>query len=303
MQAFDLWGWLFVENDMRFGFLVMVGFLTMCGACANGQTQMNTAVFVGAYTWEHDDKRFGGFSGVEMSGPGEQFVALSDWGHLVHGELQRDQGRITDVVIQSWQDLVRHDGKRLDSEGLAQAADGTVIVSIEGLNSVARLGILGGATILPQEATFDDFSENGGLESLAIDAQGRIYTLPESTSFHAKEFPVWRFDDKNWTQFGTITRDSGFLPVGADFGPDGKFYLLERQFVGLAYRTRIRRFTLDADAFHNAETILVTPFGSYGNLEGLSVWRDDTGHIRLTMLSDDNYSDHFPTEWVEYRLP
>ena len=38
-------------------------------------------------------------------------------------------------------------------------------------------------------------------------------------------------------------------------------------------------------------------------LEGISVWRDAQGYIRLTMIPDDNFYFFLGTDIVEYRLP
>ena len=94
----------------------------------------------------------------------------------------------------------------------------------------------------------------------------------------------------------------GFESSGADFGPDGRLYLLEREFTGFAFRSRVRRFTLSNDSVTQEETLLETPHHTHGNLEGLSVWRDAGGALRLTMISDDNFKSFLRSEFVEYRL-
>ena len=42
--------------------------------------------------------------------------------------------------------------------------------------------------------------------------------------------------------------------------------------------------------------------GEHDNLEGIAVWRDRNGDIRITMISDDNYRAFQRTEFVEYRV-
>ena len=42
--------------------------------------------------------------------------------------------------------------------------------------------------------------------------------------------------------------------------------------------------------------------GRHQNLEGLSVWRDEGGILRLTMISDDGFKSFWSTRFVEYRL-
>jgi hypothetical protein len=46
--------------------------------------------------------------------------------------------------------------------------------------------------------------------------------------------------------------------------------------------------------------LLRSAAGTHDNLEGLAVWRDVGGHIRLTMISDDNFRFFQKTEFVEY---
>ena len=120
----------------------------------------------------------------------------------------------------------------------------------------------------------------------------------------AKPFPVYRFRNGVWDQPFILPRRGYFLAVAADIGPDGRFYLLERQFFGLlGFGSRVRRFTMSPDGLSKEETLLQTTPGQHDNLEGLSVWRDASGTLRLTMISDDNFLFLQRTEIVEYRVP
>ncbi len=131
---------------------------------------------------------------------------------------------------------------------------------------------------------------NSSLEALAIDGNGWLYTLPERSGAEDAPFPVWRFRNGKWDQPFDLPRRGAFLPVGADFGPDGKIYMLERRFSGiLGFASRVRRLTLGPDGVIDEQTVLESPTGRHDNLEGLAVWRDQAGAIRLTMISDDNF--------------
>jgi hypothetical protein len=59
---------------------------------------------------------------------------------------------------------------------------------------------------------------------------------------------------------------------------------------------------LSGGEFTEIETVLQTRLGDHGNLEGLAVWRDTDGLLRLTMVSDDNFLSFLPGEIVEYVL-
>jgi len=100
-----------------------------------------------------------------------------------------------------------------------------------------------------------------------------------------------------------LPRIGVFRPVAADFGPDGRFYLLERRFHGPGgFSSRLRRFDLGPKGFSSGQVLLQTKAGRHDNLEGLSIWRGPDG-LRATMISDDNFLFMQVTEIVEYRLP
>lgn len=263
------------------------------------------------FRWTMDDPRFGGFSGLELGPDGRDLVALSDRGAWLRGRIARDAaGRITAIAPDGPVTLLRGKGEaplnadRRDSEGLAIAPDGTVYVSLEGPARVLRYARLGGpAENLPDAPAFPKMQTNSSLEALAIGPDGALYTLPERSGGETRPFPVYRFRAGHWDSPFSVSRSEGFLPVGADFGPDGRFYLLERKFAGLAgFATRIRRFRIAGDRIDTGETLLQTPLGLHDNLEGIALWRDAQGLV-ATLIADDNFSFLFSTRLVEYRLP
>jgi hypothetical protein len=267
--------------------------------------------FLDAFTWRKNDPRFGGFSGLELSQDGSRYVALSDRGAFTQGSIRRDaEGRIAAVSADPVKLL--KDGSNIpltddfsDSEGLALAPDGSFYVSFEGAARVSHyLKLDGPGEDLPISPSFPKLQPNSSLESLAIGPDGALYSMPERTGNADNPFPVYRFKGGKWDEKLSIPRRGGFLPVGSDFGPDGRFYLLERDFRGLAgFASRLRRFDVTPGAMTNEVTLLETPLGLYDNLEGLSIWRDVAGHIMATMVSDDNFTFFLRTQLVEYRLP
>lgn len=268
------------------------------------------AEHVGTYVWSMDKRDFGGFSGIEMSDDGLEFTALSDRATLRWGQIQRDdQGRITELVPQGHARLKDSTGAKLmpgtkgDSEGLAIGTDGTIWISFEGITRVARYDRADStAVILPRPDAFKQMQRNSSLEALAITPDGTLLTLPERSGNISRPFPVWRFRDGVWDQPFEIPRTGDWLAVGADIGPDGRFYLLERDFMGLlGFRSRVRRFDLSEQGLTNEQTLLTTRPLQYDNLEGIAVWREGTD-IRLTLISDDNFSRLQRTQLVEYRI-
>ena len=254
------------------------------------------------------DENFGGFSGLELSQDGSSLIAISDRGFVMQASIERDGDHISQIKISKIAPVLQINGNpvtpaNFDAEGLATAADGTSYISFEGFHRVRQYpDILGPAQNLPAHSDFASQQTNSSLEVLAIDAQNRLYTAPERSGKLERPFPLWRFEDGAWQRFGTIPRLGEYLLVGADIGPDGKFYLLERGFRGITFSARIRRFSIGARGLIAGETLLVTDYGTHDNLEGLSIWQDSAGAIRATMISDDNFRFFQTTELGEYVL-
>ncbi|MCA0921254.1 esterase-like activity of phytase family protein [Pseudooceanicola nanhaiensis] len=253
----------------------------------------------------------GGFSGLEVTAGGTLFVAISDRGYMFTGRLDRDSdGRLTAARALTMDPLLDPEGapltrKNFDAEGLAMTPEGKIAVSFEQLPRVWIYDAPGSTPIsLTKRGDFPPLPYNGALESVAVDAEGRVFTLPEDHLTDTGRIPVWSLRNGRWEEVATLPfLNDGFLPAEAAIGPDGKFYLLERGFSRLSFRTRVRRFDLALPGDHGAETLLETAPGAHDNLEGLSVWRDGEGRLRLTMVADDNYLWVQRSEVVEYLLP
>lgn len=285
--------------------------LTLALAALTGAAAaQGSAEYLGSLRWSYPDPAFGGFSGIEVDADGLAFTALSDRATLWQGRITRDaQGNMIAAEALSFAPLHDSKGKLLhgasaDSEGLALAPDGSLFISFEGVARVANYaGAATAAQPMPRAAAFKAMQSNASLEALAIAADGTLYTLPERSGAIDAAFAVYRFRNGTWDQPFSISRDGSWLPVGADFGPDGRFYLLERDFWGiLGFLTRVRRFDLTPEGFTGSEVLVQTTAGVHDNLEGISVWRDAEGALRLTLISDDNFRFFQRNELVEYRV-
>lgn len=293
---------------MRFGPALAI-IAVLCLACTPPGAGQMQARFLGSFTWDMDQPWFGGFSGLELSADGTAMTVLGDRSTLLRARLIRDGDRITAIEPGPARHLKSSSGARLsgaivDSEGLAVAPDGTIFISFEGVHRVARYDRPDArAKVLTRPALFRGLRRNKSLEALAIDDQGRLYTLPEGGRDAAGQIPVFRRDGERWAVAFSLPPRGGFLPVGADFGPDGRLYLLERDFSLFGFRSRLRRWQITAAGPANEQTLLETTTGTHDNLEGVSIWRDGQGRLRATMISDDNFLPLQRTELVEYALP
>lgn len=257
--------------------------------------------------WRNGWTRFGGFSALWVSEDGERFTTISDRGGFVEGRFERKGGEIEDPVMERRGRLRGVDGTRLeggdvDAEGMAVDAQGRTYVSFEGFHRVRRYDDLQGpASDVRSHRDFRRLQSNSGIETLAMDRQGILYAIPERSGALERPFPVYRLIGGRWDKSWTIPRVPPFVPVDADFGPDGRFYLLERDFKWLGgFATRLRRFDVTPDGFVNGTTLLETSFGQLDNMEGIAAWQDAAGRTRLTMISDDNFFPLQQTIFVEY---
>lgn len=242
-----------------------------------------------------------------MSDDGMSATALGDRAGLVFLDFERRGGRISAVRYRGARGI---DVVRADSEGLAIAPDGTVHVTLEGHPRLLRWAP-GQAypTTLPLPRAFRGLDGNSGLEALALSDDGALWTLPEVADWSG-EYGLWRGIDGEWRRVAGIPGGGlvpllGYRAVGLDFDDRGRLYLLERRVsLKIGFQSRIRRLTLDGDhGIAGIETLIETEPRRHDNLEGISVWRDDTGRLRLTLVSDDNYRSYQRTEFVEYAVP
>ena len=261
-------------------------------------------------TWRAEDERFGGFSGFDIAADGVSFLAISDRGAWARGRLERDgDGRLSGARLEEMGPLLGTDGTPLDgnnvdAEGLAVDGRGRAFVSFEAFHRVRRYDdIAGPARAVPSDPSFARLSYNSGLETLAVDAGDRLYTIPERSGALYRPFPVLRLDGLSWTRVGGVPRRGDFLVTDADFGPDGRLYVLERDFRWLGgFATRIRSFALGPGDLTDEVELFRAPFGTLDNMEGIDVGTAADGGIRVTLLSDDNFFPLQRTDFVEFRL-
>lgn len=288
---------------------LLTGAAALAGVVPGGAAAQPVATYLGTFVWTGDTDGFGGLSAIEVTPDGMGFVVLSDRALITDGRFVREGGRINGAIVgieaAAFRALTNGAGEplkgpRADSEGLAVAPDGTRYISFEGPDPRVRTetGPEGVPAALPRNPDFAQYPGNSSLEALAIGPDGALYVIPERSGRFTRPFPVYRLRNGVWDVAFDIPRTEAFLVSGADIGPDGLLYVLERDFTGLGFRSRVRRFALDGSG---GQTIFETGSLVHDNLEGISVWHDGTS-IRLTMVSDDNFRFFQSTQIVEYRV-
>lgn len=291
---------------MRLYLVALIGAASMASA---------EAEYLGSYRWERPEERHGGYSGIEVLDQGRRFLVIGDNGQLVQGRFERDGDAIVAMPAPYIGGLQSPTGAFVgtipkrgeivgsDSEDISLAPNGDLIVAFESDTRVWRYSDPEGpARALPRHGDFAKMPLNGALESVAVDENGILYAIPETAEGRG-DFPVYVFRRGAWSIPFSLPRDGAFKPTAADFGPDGRLYVLERLLrLPFGFASRVRSFEVANGELSDPVTHLRSAFGAHDNLEGLSVWLDEEGAIRLTMISDDNYNVFQITEVVEYRL-
>ena len=191
------------------------------------------AVWLQSYHWTNDHPAFGGLSGIEVLDNGTRLIAISDRNAIVTARIKRDQGQITQISDFALHEIIETDDQ-LDSEGIAVGAGGAVYVSYEGVHGIRQFDVdLQTSYGLSFHPEFSTLQNNSSLEALAVDQNNALYTNPERSGRADRPFPVYRLENEIWDQPFEIPRRGAFLIVGADIGPDNRFYILERDFTGI----------------------------------------------------------------------
>jgi hypothetical protein len=291
---------------MRFLFLAILALATWTpvSGAIGPRLQLDAKV-----TWREPGETFGGFSGLVIVDGGNGLVTISDRGTWARASIERKDGSIV-AVRQTDRGPLRQisggpvSGGDVDAEGLTIDPRGRVWVSFEHFHRVRSYGRIDGpAAGVPGHPDFTRrLQDNSGLEALASDDQGTIYAIPERSGRPIRPFKVYRLRSGEWDVPFAVRRDGPFLVSDAAIGPDGDLYVLERDFSWVGFRSRVRRFSIAPEGLRDEVTLLTTGYNALDNMEGISVWRDPEGQIRVTLISDDNFFPLQKTMLAEYVL-
>ena len=248
---------------------------------------------IGAWKLSGDHRAFGGFSGLVVRDG--RLMASSDAGWWLDARIWRDGDELTlrNVRMARMQgaDGRTYTKEEGDAEGLALTATG-LAVSFERDHRVMWLGADGrmGRTI--KSAGFARQRENRGIEALVPLADG-LLGIGEET--WAAEGPVFRVSATGGVAERRLPRIGMHAIVGGDLGPDGRLYLVLRDYIPLlGASVRLMRYALDDQGWPIADSAeLLAAFGrtsGIDNMEAVSVERGADGALLLWLISDDNFN-------------
>jgi hypothetical protein len=253
--------------------------------------ELNGLRLRGAVELTANHAAFGGISGLLIDGA--ILRAVTDHAWLLQSRLVDDEKGLHPVGGELVP-LRTEQGKRLeasgnDSETLAHAGDRLAVA----FERDHRIAILQGDRLARtiRDRRFERLGFNEGLEALATLPDGRLIAIAEEPQDGA--FPVFLLDADGVLAAGALPVPGPHSVTGADVGPDGRLYLLRRDFSLLTgFSSRIERYRLGPDGFplpETRETLAAFEAGSgIDNMEAIALWRD-RGRTRLAIASDDNF--------------
>lgn len=242
---------------------------------------------------------FGGLSGLHLDDD-LRLTAISDLGHWLTARLLLEDGRPVGLAEIRTGPLSDGSGRPLgrghagDAEALARLPGGGWLVGFERWHRIrAYERIDGPGTYVEAPPGLDQAPVNGGLESLAVLADGRWLAIAEKLA--PPEDPArrraWLGGPGAW-QAASYRPAAGFDPVDAAPLPDGGALVLERRFsVFTGFEGRLVRLPaagLAAGGALSGEALLrLAPPLPTENYEGVAVVRAG-GRTLVALISDDN---------------
>ncbi len=187
-----------------------------------------------------------------------------------------------------------------DAEGIARLSDGTWLVGFERWHRIRAYRRMDGAGVYADPPPgLDAAPRNGGLESLALLADGRLLAITERLE------PLgspglrqgWIGGPGHWVPL-TYRPEDGFLPVDAAGLPDGGALVLERRFAWYSgFAARLTYMRAAAIAAVGPGTILEGTeilrldggLAPAENWEGVAALRHG-GRVLVALVSDDNHA-------------
>lgn len=257
--------------------------------------------------------RFGGWSGLSLTG--DRLVAVSDRGYWFTGTLETDARTGPTVDGTAFGALGGLDGQPLgdpilrDAEALVALPDGGHLVAFEREHRIwyyppatPDAPFAGPARAVTPPPGLENAPVNGGVETLALLADGRLVAIIEGDSGHGPTMgwlgtrpdPDTMPHRVDWQPL-TMALRNGFRPTGAAIAANGDLLVVERYFsIPLGFASRIRR--INADALRPGATLDgPVVFRMNGppvndNFEGITTAHMPDGTTRVLVISDDNYS-------------
>ena len=195
-------------------------------------------------------------------------------------------------------------GRNTDSESIVIDANNNYFISFESNHRIMMHAEVGGkGSFVPKHPLFRKLHVNKGIETLAIDNDNRLIAIPEKPPSGISNIPIFRLQNNKWEIIKYIKIKDSFLVTDAVVLPQGLLLILERKFSWTqGFKTRFRLISLDK--FDNTApiTVFTSTANQFDNLEGMTLWKDKKGVVRILTVSDDNFHPLQQSELREFFL-
>lgn len=283
-------------------------------AAPPAQTRLGALTFVEGWHLTSPHSRFGGISGMVMTGP-RTFLMVSDGGQFVRFALSPD-GRTDQVQIRRMPVAGRSFARKAftDAESIMRdPVSGRVHVALEGIGQVWRYDPrLSHVETRRRSKLLFAWPANSGPESMTRLTDGRVLLLSEKAD-----------DDPRGTE-GLLYRDDPAVPgrapirffydsqgkglaVDAATLPDGRVLILHRRlgfdplFTSIIAIADPRAIRADG-VWRSVEVARFAPPTRTDNFEALAIAREG-GATYLWVASDDNFNAWQSTYLFKFALP
>jgi len=269
---------------------------------------------------------FGGLSGIAVSLDGANFIAVSDQGRWVSGDIQYEDNRlksVSNIKIAPLRDprgRAFNEKYQSDAESVApygaKGLDGKLLVAFErnqriGRYNFGKRGFLAREKTIKLPAEAQKARRNKELESVGRFPKGTrlaktIIAISERLLDKQGNIVGWLIGGPTPGRF-TIKRIEGFDVTDLTITPDNELIILERYFSTLSgVEMRLRRIKtadIKPGAILDGEILLQTDQrNTIDNMEGLASHRAANGEVRLTLISDDNFNVFQRTLLLQFAL-
>jgi hypothetical protein len=289
------------------------------------QTRIGGLTYLGGLIIAGEDAEFGGYSGLVVDGDGAGLWAISDLGHWLRLDFQRDAtGLPTGLAAAQILPLRDARGDPItrkvlsDAESLRRLPDGRWLVSFERAHRLWFYDEPGGAATgaLSVPAGVAQQPENGGIEAVAVFRNGDLLLfseeMPAAKNAGEAGSAAWLWRAGAWHDLAWPARDD-FKPTDAvalDSAADGDgsdVIVLERYFTPVVGpKARLQR--IPAASIRGGGQLqpqLLAEWArpvSVDNMEALDLRRAADGSLWLYVMSDDNRNPLQRTLLMVFRL-
>lgn len=289
------------------------------------RVQFGGLVWRGGIEISSKAKPFGGFSDFSLNGSGSRLLAISDEGRWLSAGLVYDNGRLVGLDHAGMAKMTGSQGQVLgrkqwsDAEAMAtgpQGFDGPIWVAFERWHRVEtyRLGQSGNLVWQKRLRLPPDIASapvNEGIEAMTMlgpntASQGSLLVVTEGVRDAAGDSVAWLLGGNNPGRL-TVLRDEDYVVTEAVSLPNGDVVLLERHLGSLInFSIRLRRIKasdIRPGARLQGQTLFEAGLRyAIDNMEGLAVSTMPDGEVRLTLMSDDNFSRFQRTLILQFAL-